>query len=134
MLTDLPQYNLSSQQAKWLHNFQWPNLSFSHGHDLLQRMKERVPFVFPSHDEECNHNKKKLLEDNEENPIAKITAVGNGFHAKCITSSKAGGLLPVVYICKGAKVILTANMSVPYGLFNGSMRRVEEIIYNIGES
>jgi hypothetical protein len=47
-------------------------------------------------------------------------------------SDKAGGLLPVVYICKGAKVMLTANMCVPYGLFNGSMGRVEEIIYNTG--
>jgi hypothetical protein len=51
-----------------------------------------------------------------------------------MTSDKAGGLLPVVYICKGAKVILTANMCVPYGLFNGSMGRVEEIIYNTGDS
>jgi ATP-dependent exoDNAse (exonuclease V) alpha subunit len=60
--------------------------------------------------------------------------VGKGFHAKSMTSDKAGGLLPVVYICKGAKVMLTANMCVPYGLFNGSMGRVEEIIYNTGDS
>jgi hypothetical protein len=98
ILTDLRQYNLSPQQAKWLQNFQWPNLSFSHGDDLLQRINERGLFVFPSHDEEWNHNKRKLLEANEENPVAKITAVGKGFHAKSMTSDKAGGLLPVVYI------------------------------------
>ena len=108
ILKDLRQYNLSPQQAKWLQNFQWPNLSFSHGDDLLQCINERGLFVFPSHDEEWNHNKRKLLEANEQNPV--------------------------VYICKGAKVMLTANMYVPYGLFNGSMGRVEEIIYNTGDS
>lgn len=41
ILTDLRQYNKSPQQAKWLHNFQWPNLSFLHGDELLQRMNER---------------------------------------------------------------------------------------------
>ena len=54
------------------------------------------------------------MEANEENPVAKITAVGKRFHAQSMTSDKAGGLLPVVYICKGAKVMLTANMCVPY--------------------
>jgi hypothetical protein len=49
-------------------------------------------------DEEWNHNKRKLLEANEENPVANITAVEKGFHAKSMTSDKAGGLLPVVYI------------------------------------
>jgi hypothetical protein len=61
-----------------------------------------------------------LLEANEENPVANITAVEKGFHAKSMTSDKAGGLLPVVYICKGAKVMLTANLCVPYGLSSGS--------------
>jgi hypothetical protein len=42
---------------------------------------KRGLFVFPSHEEKWNHSKNKLLEANEENPVAKITAVGKGFHA-----------------------------------------------------
>jgi hypothetical protein len=95
---------------------------------------KRGLFVFPSHEEKWNHSKNKLLEANEENLVAKITEVGKGFHAKSMTSDKADGLLPVVYICKGAKVMLTANLCVPYGLSNGSMGRVEEIIYKTGDS
>jgi hypothetical protein len=38
--------------------------------------------VFPSHEEEWNHSKNNLLEAIEENSVAKITAVGKGFHAK----------------------------------------------------
>jgi hypothetical protein len=76
----------------------------------------------------------ELLEANQENPVANIRAVGKGFHAKSMTSDKAGGLLPVVYICKGAKVMLTANLCVPYVGLNGSMGRIEEITYNTGDS
>jgi hypothetical protein len=50
ILTDLRQYNKSPQQAKWLQSFQWPNLAFSHGDELPQRMNERELFVFRSHE------------------------------------------------------------------------------------
>lgn len=51
-----------------------------------------------------------------------------------MTSDNVGGLLPVVYICIGAKVMLRANLCLPYVGLNGSMGRVEEITYNTGDS
>jgi hypothetical protein len=35
LMSDLRQYNLSVDQAKWLQRFQWDNLRVSHGKELL---------------------------------------------------------------------------------------------------
>ena len=71
---------------------------------------------------------------NEKYPIAKIQAEGTGSHSKSASSDKAGGLTKILYICKGAKVMLTSNINVPYGFFNGPMGTVVDIIYCDGRS
>ena len=38
------------------------------------------------------------------------------------------------HIARGAKVMLTTNLNVQYGLFNGSMSTVVNIIYTDGNS
>ena len=114
LLSDLRRYNLSVDQAKWLQRFQWDNLRVSHGNELLTRMMENGLFVFPTHDEKWNHNKMRLLETNKFSPVAKLTATGKGSHFKTATSDKAGGLLPVVYMCKRSKVMLCVNLCIPY--------------------
>ena len=47
-------------------------------------------------------------------------------------SSKAGGLLPTLYLCVGAKVMLSANLCVQNGLYNGATGTVVDIIYSNG--
>ena len=131
-LLALREYKITSQQAQWLQTFQWNSLQKSHGHYLLKRMSEGL-HVFPTHEEEWNHNKMKLLEANKTAPIAKMTAISEGIHRN-ISSDKAGGLLCQLYLCKGAKVMLTANLNVHYGLFNGSMGTVVDIIYLEGRN
>lgn len=92
-------------------------------------MSDRGLFVFPTHDEEWSHNKSKLLEVNKLFPVAKITAVRKGSHSKSDESEKAGGLLNTLYISKGSKVMLSVNLCVRYGLFNGAIGITEDSIY-----
>ena len=132
LLSDLRQYNLSVDQAKWLQRFQWDNLRVSHGNELLTRMMENDLFVFPKHDEKWNHNKMRLLEANKFSPVANITTTGKGSHFKTATIDKTGGLLSVVYMCKGSKVMLYVNLCIPYGLINGAVGTVVDIIYKTG--
>ena len=134
VLLGIREYKTTKEQALWLQQFQWDNLRTLHGTSLLQRMASDGLFVFPTHTQEWNHNKAKLLEMNEKYPIAKIQAEGTGSHSKSASSDKAGGLTKILYICKGAKVMLTSNINVPYGLFNGSMGTVVDIIYCDGRS
>jgi hypothetical protein len=74
----------------------------------------------------------QLLQANEHAPVAKLCAINKGPHSKSATSDKAGGLLNTVFLCKGAKVMLTSNIQVQYGLFNGSMGIIKDIIYLAG--
>ena len=90
-------------------------------------------FVFPTHSAETKHNQMQLVKANEHAPVAQMQAVNKGPHAKNASNDKAGGLLANLYLCKGAKVMLTSNLSVKYGLFNGSVGIVEDIIYMNGK-
>jgi hypothetical protein len=90
-------------------------------------------FVFPSHAEEWEHNKQQLLKANEASPVARIPASDQGPHCKTSADS-SNGLLPTLYLCRGAKVMLTVNLNVTYGLFNGSPGQVFDILYLNGNS
>lgn len=129
VLSNLRQYKVTPPQAIWLQQFQWNNLKKKYGDELLKVMSDRGLFVFPTHDEEWSHNKSKLLEVNKLFPVAKITAVGKGSHSKSGESEKAGGLLNTLYISKGSKVMLSVNLCVRYGLFNGAIGIIEDILY-----
>ena len=76
--------------------------------ELLTRMDEQGLYVFPTHRLEWQRNKTKLLECNRQpnHPVAKIKAVDNGRHAVKADSNKAGGLLPLLYLCRDSKVML----------------------------
>lgn len=100
-----------------------------YGDEFLKVMSDRGFFVFPTHDEEWSHNKSKLLEVNKLFPVAKLTSVGKGSHSKSGESEKAGGLLNTLYICKGSKVMLSVNLCVRYGLFNGAIGIVEYFFF-----
>jgi hypothetical protein len=121
VLLSLGEYILTPDQASWLHNFQWHNLKRSYGYSLLQKMSDNEFFVFPTHEEVWTHNKGKLLEAIKQFPIAKLVAVGHGFHSKSADSDRSGGLQHTIYLCKDAKVMLSINICVPFGLFNGAL-------------
>jgi hypothetical protein len=128
-LASMREYKTTQEQARWLQTFQWDNLKKSHGEELLIRMSNNSLCVFPNHQDEWNHNKVNILEVNKQFPIAKLTAISEGTHAKGLTSDKAGGLVHTLYLCKGARVMLSVNINVRLGLFNGAMGRIIDIVF-----
>ena len=127
-------YTTTPQQVRWLQKFQWHNLRISHGPELLCRMDEQGLYVFPTHPLDWERNKAKLLECNRkpDHPVARIKAVDNGRHAQKADSNKAGGLLPLLYLCRDSKVMLTVNLKAAWGLFNGAVGTVVDIAYSDG--
>lgn len=113
-------------------NFQFDQLEKNYGKHHLKDLHTKALFVFPTHEEVWQHNKGKILETNVKYPIAKVSAICKGQHSKSASSDKCGGLLKTVYLCKTATVMLTTNLCIPYGLFNGSIGTVFDIIYPTG--
>ena len=68
------------------------------------------------------------------NPIAKILAEHSDKVAAMALPRNAWGLEPVLYLAVGAKVMLRKNLLTKYGLTNGAMGTVKDIIYNSGQS
>jgi hypothetical protein len=92
-------------------------------------MSEKGLFVFPTHQQVWDHNKIKLLEVNQSYPIAKLSAISKGVHANSMESDRADGLQKIIFLCKNAKVMLTTNLCVPFGLFNGATGTIIDLIY-----
>lgn len=130
-LMALREYKLTDAQGQWLQSFQWHELEKSHGSGLLDRMENNGFFIFATHELELKHNTKKLLEMNQAHPVAKCVAIGSGTHSKR-GKGDTGGLVHTLYICKNAKVNLSVNLSVPYGLYNGAAGTVIDILYLAG--
>ena len=100
----------------------------------MQDMSAHGLYVFPTHLAEWNHNKTQLLKASQNAPIAKLSAIDQGQHAKRATSDKAAVLQQTLYLCQGARVMLTSNLHVLFCLFNGSIGTVIDIVYLNGRS
>ena len=130
ILTTLRTYSLSKEQAQWLQNFQWCHLE-KQWKNLTQRMEAQGLYIFPRHKQVWEHNKHGLLQLNSTNPIAKICSQDNGRHNK-VPADQAQGLQPILWLCKGAKVMLSLNLITHLGLFHRSTGIIKDIIYSNG--
>ena len=97
------------------------------------KLSEQALHVFPSHAEVWEHNKETILQLNNNFPIAKLNEICKGPHSKSTSSDKSNGLLLTTYLCENAKVMLTVNLSVKYGFFNGTIGKVFDIVYPVAK-
>jgi len=63
-------------------------------------------------------------------PIARMSAVHSGRNAKAATSDDAGGLDSVIFLARGAAVMLTCNLWQEVGLCNGATGVVQDLIFH----
>ena len=64
-------------------------------------------------------------------PIAMIKA-RHSLGAQTLSADDMGGLEPVIYLSKGAKVMLTMNLWTDVGLCNGAIGTVLDFVYAEG--
>ncbi|XP_020896155.1 uncharacterized protein LOC110235051 [Exaiptasia diaphana] len=86
--------------------------------------------LFYSNDEVSSYNHEQL--NKLQQPCANINARHSSTTAKNLPSDELSGLEPVLYLAKGAKVMLTMNLWASVGLCNGATGTVIDIIYELG--
>ena len=83
--------------------------------------------LFYSNEQVANYNHKQLTK--LEHPVAHINAHHSSALAKKISSDDFSGLEPLVFLAKGATVMLTMNLWSSVGLCNGATGTVVHIIF-----
>ncbi len=83
--------------------------------------------LFYSNEQVANYSHEQLTK--LEHPIAHNYARHSSSLAKNISSDDMSGLEPVVFLAKGARVMLTMNLWSSIGLCNGATGTVVDIIY-----
>ena len=109
-------------------------------HSLISRTPDKVDNLndFEKNSVRLCYHKEKVAELNMTRlkslgqPIAVIKA-RHSIGAQKLSADDMGGLEPIVYLSKGAKVMLTINLWTDVGLCNGALGTVLDFVYADGQ-
>ena len=128
LLTRMRTYDATKEDLDWLMSLQvdkQPNKAWIEDSGL---------YLFSTHKEEQERNHSKLKEVNSPAaPVAAIRAKDSGPHAAKATADAAGGLSERALFCRGARFMLTSGLCQEWGLYNGAIGVVVDVIFKPGE-
>ena len=111
-----------SNEKDWQLILKWQPSKVEH----LTQFQDATTLYF-GNEEVANYNFDKLARLNQ--PIACIKAHPSSDLARKLGSDERSGLEPVIFLAKGANVVLTMNLWNAAGLCNGATGTVKDFIY-----
>ena len=94
--------------------------------DNLSEFKDATRLLY-SNEEVGNYNHEQLIKLLQ--PVAQMTAMHSSDTAKKLSADDFSGFQPLLFLAKGAKVMLTMNLWPAVGLCNGATGTVIHFIY-----
>ena len=138
ILTNIRIGNASNEEIAILMSLHLSDHRFSE--EDRKKIRENAMYIFANKAPMQEHNRQKLKEQNsEDNPVARIhtTTTTQNKKYRGITKHfarqqmQSTAIPAVVNICRGARVQLTGkNFEPDWGLYNGSIGTVKEIVFN----
>ena len=104
----------------------------------IQMIKQEALYLFANKEPKNIFNKEKLMEmSGKQNPVAVCRSKDTTTKKGCPKTAHLNSSydLKTTYLCRGATVELyKTNLKPKYGLFNGAMGKIVDIIFEDGES
>ena len=106
----------------------------------IEEIKAKATYIYANKKEMIEHNWEKLKESHSAtNPVARIqsqtTSKGTTYKGRVKCMRKESDIEPMLNICRGAKIQITGKIFEPdWGLFNGAIGNVIEIVYEEDKS
>ena len=95
---------------------------------------ETALHLYPTVEAAVDHNVSKLHDTEKPIAVSVIKAIhtGEAYATKAPADHDAGGLEAVTCLAESARVMLTLNLGVDFGLVNRAMSTIEAICYQTG--
>jgi hypothetical protein len=113
-----PEFSVQDRDWNWCNSRRLSKLPPAEAEQFEDAMA-----LFPTHELKDGHNLKKLQ---GLNAVATVKAQNKGKHSK---SDSVQGLPKTTYLGPGARVMMTNNLYTEWGLFNGAIGEVVDVVY-----
>lgn len=129
---------LTETEMTKLLNLHLTNIKAKHGKETVEKIKEKSIYLFYRNNKRIMKNLELLIENsNQENPVAVCKTISSGpYNGKAIKSHFKNSEIPTTtMIAIGTKVAIeNRNFCPQWGLHNGAVGTVQEIIFESGEN
>ena len=106
----------------------------------IEEIKQKATYIFANRRNMEEHNREQLKQQHStKNPIARLLATtssrGKQYRGRAKCMKNESSVEPILNICRGARVQISGkNFEPDWGLYNGAVGTVVEIVFNENEN
>ena len=128
--------DVSEEDVKKLLSLRLDNIAKLHGEEYVRQIEERAVYMFFRNDKRITHNIERIIKNSsKDNPVAICKTTSSGPNGKGDRRHFKSKIPSSTQLCIGARVAIEKfNFQPTWGLHNGAMGMVEEIMFDNGQN